>query len=291
MSKKVKTKTKTNGPLAIITLVFAIIAATLLGLTAAWTLIGSGLGLVTDLLLSFFLNSSFNVLSIINLASRIIMSLISTLILAAAAVLLIVNRRGSLSFIPMGLLTYMAISFPISLVVNLLTNRLGVNISIIFSSLAGLPSYFISMAVAAVFAVIIFVLAATVFKKLRPIPMALISVVLCVGFVVRVGLTVLSWISNIQHYELVFSGYLDAIYIYNVVTSFISSISGSVTYLMVLAASVFAIVAVIPYKNKVAVEDSAVADGVIETVAEETVAEEVATEKVAIEAPAESDAE
>ena len=276
MSKKVKTKT--NGPLALITLMCAIIAAALLGLSAARVLIGGAIGLVGNIVLPMFFPSvsggsiwigQIDVLSIINLASRIILPLISALIMAAAAVLLLVNRKGVLSFIPMGLLTYMAFSYPISLVINLFTNRFGENVLVLLSYLGSIPSYIVSMAIATVFAAVIFVLAATLFKKLRPIPMALISVILGVGFVVRAVLMLLTWISSMPLYEYIFSGYVEKLQAYYVLSSIVSDISGSVTYLMIFAASIFAIVAVITYKKKVAVE-SAVSSDVIEAVAEET---------------------
>ena len=299
-----KVKTKTNGALAIITLVFAIIAAAFLGLAAVWNLLGSGLIFIADLVFPILFNGNLSlgfvswitlILTIINLAFRVITPLIYILILAAAAVLLIVNRRGSLLFIPMGLLAGMAFASPISSVVNtignILISRLGINAAIVNSYLGGIPSYVASMAVAVVFAVIFFLLAATLFKKLRPIPMAIISVVLGVGLVVRVGTVLLSLISNMEYYNLVFSGYLDASHLYNIITSFMASVSGCFTQLLVCVASVFAIVAVIPYKKKVAVEENAETDGVIETVAEEVVAEDVATEEVATEAPVEPAAE
>ena len=290
-----KVKTKTNGALAIITLVFAILAAAFLGLAAVWNLLGSGLKFVADLVFPILFNGNLSlgfvswitlILTIINLAFRVITPLISVLIMAAAAVLLIINRRGSLLFIPMGLLAGMAFASPISSVVNtignILTSRLGINAAIVYSYLGGIPSYVISMLVAAVFAVIFFLLADKLFKNLRPIPMAIISVVLGVGLVMRVGGVLLYLISDIQY----LFGYAEAAYLYNAVTYFASSISGCFTQLLVCVASVFAIVAVIPYKKKVAVEENA-----IEAVAEEVVAEEVATEEVATEAPVEPAAE
>ena len=129
------------------------------------------------------------------------------------------------------------------------------------------------MVVAAVFAVLIFILAATLFRKLRPIPMAIISVVLGVGLVLSIGTMLLSLISNMEYSNLIFSGYLEATHLYNVVTSFIASVSGFFTKLLICVASFFAIFAVIPYKKKVKVEESAEADGVIEAVAEEVVAD------------------
>ena len=107
------------------------------------------------------------------------------------------------------------------------------------------------MAIATVFAAVIFVLAATLFKKHRPIPMALISVILGVGFVVRAVLMLLTWISSMPLYEYIFSGYVEKLQAYYVLSSIVSDISGSVTYLMIFAASIFAIVAVITYKKKV----------------------------------------
>ena len=293
-----KVKTKTNGILAIITLVCAIIAASLLGLVAVWNLLAGGADLVLDLLFSIlfdlrtggFVSWITLILTIINLAFRVITPLISVLIMAAAAVLLIINRRGSLLFIPMGLLAGMAFASPISYVVsfigNILISRIGVDALVVYSYLGGIPSYVISMSFAAVVAAIFFILAATLFRKLRPIPMAIISVVLGVGLVLRVGTVLLSLISNMEYSNLIFSGYLEATHLYNVVTSFIASVSGCFTQLLVCVASVFAIVAVIPYKKKVAVEENAETDGVIETVAEE-----VATDEVATDAPVEPAAE
>ena len=279
-----KVKTKTNGILAIITLVCAIIAASLLGLAAVWSLLAGGADLILDLLFSilFGLRTDGSVslvdwLSIISFAFRIITPLISALILAAAVVLLLVNRRGSLLFIPMGLLAGMAFASPISSVVNfvgnILISRFGINAAIVYSYLGGIPAYVASMVVAAVFAVLIFILAATLFRKLRPIPMAIISVVLGVGLVLSIGTMLLSLISNMEYSNLIFSGYLEATHLYNVVTSFIASVSGFFTKLLICVASFFAIFAVIPYKKKVKVEESAEADGVIEAVAEEVVAD------------------
>ena len=261
-----KVKTKTNGALAIITLVFAILAAAFLGLAAVCSLLAGGADLILDLLFSllfpssstsasiFIASSSFSFLSLISLVFRLITPLIYILILAAAAVLLIINRRGSLLFIPMGLLAGMAFASPISSVVNtignILTSRIGINASIVNSYLGGIPSYVISLAVAAVFAGVLFLLAATLLKNLRPIPMAIISVVLGVGLVMRVGIVLLYLISDIQY----LFGYAEAAYLYHAVTYFASSISGCFTQLLVCVASVFAIVAVIPYKKKVAVE-------------------------------------
>ena len=191
-----KVKTKTNGILAIITLVCAIIAASLLGLVAVWSLLAGGADFVLDLLFSIlfdlrtggFVSWITLILTIINLAFRVITPLISVLIMAAAAVLLIINRRGSLLFIPMGLLAGMAFSSPISTVVTLIGNNVlaryfGIDALVVFSYLGGIPSYVISMSFAAVVAAIFFILAATLFRKLRPIPMAIISVVLGVGLV------------------------------------------------------------------------------------------------------------
>lgn len=286
-----KVKTKTNGILAIITLVCAIIAASLLGLVAVWNLLAGGADLILDLLFSILFKGNLSlgfvswitlILSLISLVFRLITPLIYILILAAAAVLLIINRRGSLLFIPMGLLAGMAFASPISSVVsfvgNILVSRIGIDALIVYSYLGGIPSYVISMLVAAVFAVVIFILAATLFRKLRPIPMAIISVVLGVGLVLSIGTMLLSLISNMEYYNLIFSGYLEATHLYNVVTSFIASVSGCFTKLLICVASVFAIVAVIPYKKKVKIEESEVASDVIEAVAEEVVAEDVATD-------------
>ena len=307
----IKAKTKTNHVLAIITLVFAILAAATLGLAAVWDLFTAGADIILDLLFSilFNLKGSGSVhlpgaawLSIISLAFRLITPLIYTVILVAAAVLLIVNRRGSLSFIPMGLLAGMTFASPISLVVALIGNNVlaryfGIDALVVFSYLGEIPAYVASMAVAAVFAGIFFLLAATLLKKLRPIPMAIISVVLGAGLVVRVVIMILSF--SVQFNELVLYGYMEATYLYNVVTSLIVSISGCFAQLLVCVASFFAILAVIPYKNKVAVDVGAGLASVAGTVAKTlssdnadvVASEEVSADSADVAAPDEADDE
>ena len=293
MSKVVKIQQ--NRPLSIITFVCAIIAALTLVVVAVSDVLTSGVSIVSNLLTRVFLGNDISFLNILSSVESLIVTLIFALVMVAAAVLLLVNRSGSLSFIPMGLLTYGALVTPISCLCSLL---LGVFSPFVPSVVLNFVSFvslilvqIIGALLALVFAVIVFVLAATLFRKLRPIPMALISLILGVNLVVNIPLAIITIIGYIPNMSFVFSGDLPGIYLINLLISSLLLVVGIVLKFMLFTASIFAVLAVIPYKKKVPVEDGAESDGVIEAVAEEVVAEGVATEDVAADAPAEPAAE
>ena len=109
MSKKVKIKAGKISVLSIITLVFAIITAVLLGLAAVWSLFLNGTNLIYDLVVSFLTNGTVfmprldiaYLIEAIYTVFCIATVFVTPLLAVAAAILLIVNRRGALVFLPM----------------------------------------------------------------------------------------------------------------------------------------------------------------------------------------------
>ena len=281
-----KVKTKRNVALTVITFVCAIISASLLGLAALWSVLCNSASIIYTVVVSILYKQTWDFYSIMTIVTSLGVNLFFMLLLVAAIVLLLVNRKGPFVFIPMGFFTSSATFLPVSIISLLVLNfgaRYGEQFLVKASLISGIVTPILKYALAAIPAVLFFVLAATVFKKLRPIPMAIIHLILCVAFVLNVGYQALIWISNIPNYADIFAYNTGIELISLILTNFIAPILGWVTSLLICGASFFAIFALIPYKKKVAVEAGAGLASVAGTVAKELSADNadvVASEEV-----------
>ena len=268
MSKKVKIKAGKISVLSIITLVFAIITAVFLGLAAVWSLLHNGTNLIYDLVVSFLTNGTGFIprLDIAYLVEAIytvfwIATVFVTPLLAvAAAILLIVNRRGALVFLPMGILTYTAIQRITYFVLNIFIKRLFM-MDAASLRVYEMLTYIFCIAVSAVFAVVIYLISATLLRKLRPIPMALISLILGAGLLLNVALIALTLISNTSAYIDILQHTHILVKISLALDMFVSPVCSILTYLLLYIASITAIVAVLPYKKSSLVQVSLTAEG------------------------------
>ena len=143
---------------------------------------------------------------IINIVLSHLGSMITALLLIAAAVILFVNKNVSGIYIPMGLLTYTAIAPLLNNVSNIIVNyflaqKLGPNsfwvgdIYVPYIVLA--ISILISLAIVLVPTVFFFVASCTFLKKVKFIPMFIIFGILVLGTLGSTLLVLLGLISNI----------------------------------------------------------------------------------------------
>ena len=144
-------------------------------------------------------------------------------------------------------------------------------------------TYIACLVIASIFAVVVFLFAATLFRKLRPIPMALISLILCVGFLINIALIVLTTVTNMPGYMRIMEWVDPSDLIGVALDWFITPAISILTYLLVCVASITAIFAVIPYKKSTLVQVSVAAEAVAEDSADFA---EASTEALA-EAPTE----
>ena len=267
MSKKVKIKAGKISVLSIITLVFAIITAVLLGLAAVWSLFLNGTNLIYDLVVSFLTNGTVfmprldiaYLIEAIYTVFCIATVFVTPLLAVAAAILLIVNRRGALVFLPMGILTYTAIQRITYFVLNIFIKRLFMDAASL--RVYEMLTFIFCIAVSAVFAVVIYLISATLLRKLRPIPMALISLILGAGLLLNVALIVLTLISNTSAYIDILQHTHILVKISLALDMFVSPVCSILTYLLIYVASITAIVAVLPYKKSSLVQVSLTAEG------------------------------
>ena len=248
---------KKNGVLSIITLVFAIVSACffVLGALYSFGMIVSDAGIKSAMMLLFEQNVSFNDI-LDNLLLSYLPSLLTPVLMIAAAVLIIIDRAGAFPFLPIGLLSKVGIgaflATPITLITNLIiagffgpsddaylefTNTRGLVVSIAFTVI----SVIIMMAVF-VFSML--------FKKLRFIPMALLTLLFGAGAIVSFCSFVFVTVTDIPGYIDIFKHFTGVYTAYYIWDWFVCPTLNIGTIILLTVACFFAIGATLPYKKK-----------------------------------------
>lgn len=248
-----------NKVLKIVSLVFAILSAVTLFLTAVYSLLLDFAEIGAKVFLEWYFNGRFlfdmSALESVYLFSPILDSLLLALVATAAIVLLIVARRGKFLFLPFGFLTKYAFGaclvIPATLIFNFVSNRFGVPTYVeeLLSSLIFNEGLGIIIVVLALLAMAVLFVSAILLKKLRFVPMALISLTLGAGSLVALFNSVFLLVANFGAYMQVLEHFQGLMTLYRAYQWFVSPFLGIVPLLLLCIASIFAIVAVLPYKT------------------------------------------
>lgn len=248
---------KKNGVLEIITLVFAIVSACFFVLGALYSLgmIVSDAGIKSAMQLLFEKNVSFKDLWD-NLLSSYLPSLLTPVLMIAAAGLIIIDRAGAFPFLPIGLLSKVGIgaflATPINLIFNLIIARFVMPSDDAYLEAINTKDLVVSIA----FTVIAVIIMATVFvfsmllKKLRFIPMALLTLLFGAGAIVSFCSLVFVTVTNIPNYGEIFKHLTVVETAYNIWYWFVCPTLNIGTIILLTVACFFAIGATLPYKEK-----------------------------------------